>query len=229
MKVIGTTELSFSIEKMILEARDLFVIVSPYLKTTTRLKAILRECFARSEYCLVVYRRHEVKEHEIQWLTQFDNVIQVGVENLHAKCYLNEYSGIITSMNLYEYSQINNHELGVCISASEGSAFVDLLAEVRRIVVTQVPDFDFTYLDDRFLARTMGNLFDELCQKFDFPAGGELPDGKYLYICQAARALHSFSADELYRDRTAVLRSTKLKGAVYQRLYKKLGELGRKK
>ncbi len=34
-------------------------------------------------------------------------------QNLHAKCYLNEKAAIITSMNLYDFSQVNNNEMGV--------------------------------------------------------------------------------------------------------------------
>ena len=34
-------------------------------------------------------------------------------ENLHAKCYVNDTKLIITSLNFYEYSMINNKEMGV--------------------------------------------------------------------------------------------------------------------
>ena len=34
-------------------------------------------------------------------------------ENLHAKCYINDTKLIITSLNFYEYSMINNKEMGV--------------------------------------------------------------------------------------------------------------------
>jgi phosphatidylserine/phosphatidylglycerophosphate/cardiolipin synthase-like enzyme len=38
--------------------------------------------------------------------------------NLHAKCYLNENTAIITSMNLYRHSQENNWEMGIKIEKS---------------------------------------------------------------------------------------------------------------
>src|SRR5690606_16757063 len=36
-------------------------------------------------------------------------------ENLHAKCYYNEIKMVITSMNMYEFSEKNNREMGVLI------------------------------------------------------------------------------------------------------------------
>ena len=40
-----------------------------------------------------------------------DHVHLYFSKNLHAKCYLNEKKMIITSMNLYEFSQVNNREM----------------------------------------------------------------------------------------------------------------------
>ena len=40
-------------------------------------------------------------------------------ENLHAKCYFNENLMVITSMNLHEFSQTNNREMGVLIKREE--------------------------------------------------------------------------------------------------------------
>ncbi|MDX2413563.1 MAG: hypothetical protein QNK33_00095 [Bacteroidales bacterium] len=34
-------------------------------------------------------------------------------EDLHAKCYVNDNSMIITSLNLYEFSMANNKEMGI--------------------------------------------------------------------------------------------------------------------
>ncbi len=56
-------------------------------------------------------------------------------KNLHAKCYLNEESCIITSLNLYEFSQVNNNEMGVHISRSQdGELYRDAFEEAQRII-----------------------------------------------------------------------------------------------
>ena len=56
-------------------------------------------------------------------------------KDLHAKCYLNEREAIITSMNLYEFSQVNNNEMGVYIDKETDSAlYKDLYDEVQRLI-----------------------------------------------------------------------------------------------
>ena len=45
-----------------------------------------------------------------------------SIKNPHAKLYMNEEFAVISSMNLYEYSQVNNGELGVLCGRKEDHA-----------------------------------------------------------------------------------------------------------
>ena len=49
--------------------------------------------------------------------------------NLHAKCYLNENKALLTSMNLYEFSQVNNNEMGILVTRDEDD---DLYREIEK-------------------------------------------------------------------------------------------------
>ena len=53
--------------------------------------------------------------------------------NLHAKCYFNEDRMIITSMNMYEFSEKHNREMGVLLKAGE-PGYADALREVDSII-----------------------------------------------------------------------------------------------
>ncbi len=56
-------------------------------------------------------------------------------KNLHAKCYMNEELCIITSLNLYEFSQVNNNEMGILIWRSEDTQlYKDVYEEAQRII-----------------------------------------------------------------------------------------------
>lgn len=56
-------------------------------------------------------------------------------KNLHAKCYMNEELCIITSLNLYEFSQVNNNEMGILIQRSEDAQlYKDAYEEAQRII-----------------------------------------------------------------------------------------------
>ncbi len=53
------------------------------------------------------------------------------MQDLHAKCYLNENEALLTSMNLYEFSQSNNDEMGLIVSKREEP---DLYDKIRQRV-----------------------------------------------------------------------------------------------
>ena len=56
-------------------------------------------------------------------------------KNLHAKCYMSEDSCIITSLNLYEFSQVNNNEMGVLMTReSDQEMYRDAHEEAQRII-----------------------------------------------------------------------------------------------
>jgi len=63
------------------------------------------------------------------------------VPDLHAKCYINEQFGVITSMNLYKHSQSNNWEMGVRFSReTDPGLYAQTLEEVDRILQASSPE-----------------------------------------------------------------------------------------
>ena len=72
---------------------------------------------------------------EIKWMQKLDFIRLSFCKNLHAKCYLNESECIISSLNLYEFSQINNNEMGILIHKYEDQdVFQDAYEESQRII-----------------------------------------------------------------------------------------------
>jgi phosphatidylserine/phosphatidylglycerophosphate/cardiolipin synthase-like enzyme len=66
-------------------------------------------------------------------------------KNLHAKCYLNEDKMIIASMNLYEFSQQNNREMGILIDTSnehDKQVYDDATKDIDSIIHNSE---DFSY------------------------------------------------------------------------------------
>jgi hypothetical protein len=61
----------------------------------------------------------ELNDNDMYFLLKkLNNANIYALDNLHAKCYLNENTAIITSMNLYQHSQENNWEMGIKIEKS---------------------------------------------------------------------------------------------------------------
>ena len=61
----------------------------------------------------ILYGKKRLQREEAEWLVTIAAIKCNFLKNLHAKCYLTEEAGIITSMNLYDFSQANNLEMGV--------------------------------------------------------------------------------------------------------------------
>ena len=67
----------------------------------------------------VVYGKSELRLDENKWLESMTWIRTSYCVNLHAKCYMSERAALITSMNLYEFSQQNNHEMGVLVDRTQ--------------------------------------------------------------------------------------------------------------
>ena len=83
----------------------------------------------------IVYGKSELQPQEIEWMRGLTYIRTSFCKNLHAKCYMNEEMCIVTSLNLYEFSQVNNNEMGILINCSEDSQLCkDAYEEAQRII-----------------------------------------------------------------------------------------------
>lgn len=115
IKFLTTTGISYRIDEMIKSAKDWIILASPYLQLTESFKQKLRKDLPRG--IKVIYR--EDNKGEVNFFKQLKNCKVYKLWNLHAKCYLNENVIIVASMNLYNYSQQNNREMGFEIIKDE--------------------------------------------------------------------------------------------------------------
>ena len=221
--VVGTMGISHAIEKMIDESGKFLIFVTPYLKITERLRAKLVDAFDNVDSCYFIYRKDELRKDEKRWLESFNNVHLLGVENLHAKLYLNEKECIIGSMNFYEYSQINNYEIGVVINAAKDIKNFQKIAEEILLItkLTEKHDSIFKLLEP-FLDYTVRTLFNKLQKVSKRYKTQYYSDDTYIQFCNDARKLVQFNDNELYNDKRAILRSANIGKERYEKLFKKL-------
>lgn len=134
-KFLNTSAISYFLEELIKSAKDRLILISPYLKLNDRVKELLEDKNRLKIDVRVVYGKNELQPGEITWLNELRFLRTSFCKNLHAKCYMNEELCIITSLNLYEFSQINNNEMGVLIRRSEeGDLYKEAYEEAQRII-----------------------------------------------------------------------------------------------
>lgn len=134
-KFLNTSATNYFLEELIKNSRDRLILISPYLKLNDRLKELLEDKNRLKIDVRIVYGKSELQPAEINWLKELTYIRTSFCKNLHAKCYMNEEMCIVTSLNLYEFSQINNNEMGVLIRRSDDSElYKDAYDEANRII-----------------------------------------------------------------------------------------------
>jgi len=117
-------------------------IVAPYLKIPQQTKNYIKNVDTRDIKFTVISRaenntQRNVDDTDIQFLRDLKSADVRVCENLHAKCFLNENEGLITSMNLHEHSQAYNWEMGIRFTKCEDPAIYDAALEEVQMIVKQ--------------------------------------------------------------------------------------------
>lgn len=115
-------DLNAELEKLLETAEGTIILISPYIKLHDRYKSsLLTHLKYPNLEIIVLFGKNEddmsksMKQEDFDFFKQFPNVEILFENRLHAKYYANETKAILTSMNLYEFSQNNNIEAGVLI------------------------------------------------------------------------------------------------------------------
>lgn len=134
-KFLNTSAINYFLEELIKNAKDRLILISPFLKLNDRIKELLADKNRLKIDVRIVYGKSELQPEEINWLKELTYIRTSFCKNLHAKCYMNEELCIIASLNLYEFSQVNNNEMGVLIRRTDDTdLYKDTYEEAQRII-----------------------------------------------------------------------------------------------
>lgn len=205
-RFLNTSATNYYLEEMIKRTRERMIIVSPFLRFNDRIKELLEDLDRLKVDVRIVYGKSELAPAEINWLKTLEFVRTSFCQNLHAKCYLNEWGAIVTSMNLYEFSQVNNNEMGVYIAREEEpELYREILEEAQRLIrisdqvrlsadkVDDVPSFDestadaFDKLTTSRLAKSRGLTTGDLTTQL-IGGGLLIQDGSQYRLTDAGKA-----------------------------------------
>lgn len=120
-KFITGKELEDAVYDIIFNAKKELLIVSPYIKLDDYFRKKLFDKHLGNAETKITIVFGKNKSHiqkslnlsDFEYFKRFPNISIVYVPNLHAKYFANEKQGIITSINLYDYSFKNNIEYAV--------------------------------------------------------------------------------------------------------------------
>jgi ribosomal protein S14 len=133
---LTTKSIAGEIDRLIRTADSRITLISPYLQVSEQFLDRLRSADRRGVQLRLVYGKNELKGEEKAKLCELKKVALYYSKDLHAKCFSNERSVIISTMNLYEYSELNNREMGVLLTDADADATREARAEIEEIVAT---------------------------------------------------------------------------------------------
>lgn len=140
----STATITSEIEKIINESNgEKLILITPYLRIARQFKSCIQDQVNFKTNISVIVRAGESHDPaDINFLQELKINLYTH-ENLHAKCYLNHKTAIITSMNLYEYSQLNNTELGIKITAEGDPKLYEQINDTVKKIIRNSKDFEF--------------------------------------------------------------------------------------
>jgi phosphatidylserine/phosphatidylglycerophosphate/cardiolipin synthase-like enzyme len=144
-KFITTKQITSELESLIKKADERLYIVSPYLKLSKDFRDLLTFRNTNRKDTKIIFGKQELNPEQMTFFQGLRFVYLFFSEDLHAKCYINDTKMIITSMNLYDFSMMNNKEMGILIDksvAEDNQVYNDAWSEIDFIEKTSKP-FDF--------------------------------------------------------------------------------------
>lgn len=134
-KFLTTRGTTSEVEKIINNAQKSVVLITPYVSIPVSLFQNLTDADKRGVRITLVYGKKRLERDVHAHLRRLKNLRVYFLENLHAKCYFNELSMVITSLNLYDFSEQKNREMGVLVTRQDDKdVFTEAVQEAQRIM-----------------------------------------------------------------------------------------------
>lgn len=158
-KFITGNKLNSELEEIFEKAERDLILISPYIKLHERYISSLKSKMDKNNLKIIlVFGKNEedmsksMKQADFDFFKEFPNIEIRYEKRLHAKYFANEENAILTSMNLYSYSQDNNIEFGVLTEGpretldKEAEEYFKRVIDQSELLYSRVPQYEPTML-----------------------------------------------------------------------------------
>lgn len=158
-KFITGNKLNSELEEIFENAEFELILISPYIKLHERYISSLKSKMDKDNLKIIlVFGKNEedmsksMKQADFDFFKEFPNIEIRYEKRLHAKYFANEEKAILTSMNLYSYSQDNNIEFGVLTEGTretldkEAWDYFNRVIDQSELLYNRVPQYEPTML-----------------------------------------------------------------------------------
>ena len=128
-------DLSFHFHRLIKQAEEKLILITPVLKFNHKLKQILEVKNHSHADISIIYGISRLSSDEIHFLKNLEFIHNNVCTNLHASIFLNEHKCIIGGINLHEFYTPEKEALGVLLSAEKDKeAYQDAYKRSQEII-----------------------------------------------------------------------------------------------
>jgi len=202
-KFITTKQITSELEDLIKKADERLYIVSPYLKLSKDFRDLLTYRNTNRKDTKIIFGKQELNPEQMTFFQGLRFVYLFFSEDLHAKCYINDTKMIITSMNFYDFSMMNNKEMGILIDKTvteDDQVYNDAWSEIDFIEKTSKP-FDFVSkpITTVSQAPSIKEVKIEPRAEIVAPQKANSFDGKYFSATALSKEIGVSSKDLIYK------------------------------
>lgn len=201
--LLNTTELNSAIENIFCTEQNFIIILSPYLSLTARIQVLLSISTAN---VIIIYSEKELENSNTkisEYQRTMPHVQFYCIPNFHAKAYVTNNTIIITSLNLYEHSQINNFELGILLKDNLYDQVIEKLFQELQIIF-KMNNIDISILNPLKLP-TINELFYNVLTKYS-KNESDYPDAELLkQFSQQMMSKYTFDRNCCWKDNENIL------------------------
>ncbi len=118
-KFLRTHELSTAVIDLVEEAKAYCILVTPYLKIWPQFERVLHNASKRGVHLTFIIRQDPKNQEHLALLNKQWGFEVYEIKDHHIKLYLNEKNCWLSSMNLYDASQVRNLEIATSVDTAK--------------------------------------------------------------------------------------------------------------
>lgn len=118
MKIINPNEIGSKISTLIVESNKKFCAVTPYLDLSKWKKILISLDQAVKRGVKIKFYFREIRDKDFRVLNNL-GIELIKIDGLHTKLYFNENEVIVSSMNLYEFSDLYSIDIALYFDGQE--------------------------------------------------------------------------------------------------------------
>lgn len=146
---LDTQNISSEIANLIRNSKDRLYLITPYLQLNRLIKPLIKDIVFKNPriQIILVCRSDKINVEDMKFLQDLKNVQIWALDNLHAKCYINEETAIISSMNLFQFSEGNNYEMGFKIDKKTDEPIYQQISDYIDIIMRESKEYEIKTKD----------------------------------------------------------------------------------